>query len=57
MPAGPINGRPDLSSFAPGASPMKIILEFIEPSPGTVLVLFNDSVQLVQLEINSTIDS
>ena len=36
---------------------MKIILEFIEPSPGTVLVLFNDSVQLVQLEINSTIDS
>ncbi len=39
-PEGPTNGRPCLSSWKPGPSPMKSNLAFAGPSPGTACVRF-----------------
>src|SRR3954454_22132360 len=38
LPAPPTNGRPDSSSFAPGASPTSMTAAVALPSPGTMFV-------------------
>ncbi|MBS1268704.1 MAG: hypothetical protein MAG458_01436 [Nitrosopumilus sp.] len=49
FPAIPINGSPLLSSFLPGASPMKITSDRKLPLPGTELVLVLHKSQFVHL--------
>ncbi len=48
FPAGPTNGRPCLSSCFPGASPIKSILAFGLPAPGTAFVAYLCKGHLVQ---------
>ena len=43
FPAAPTKGLPCWSSFFPGPSPIRRILAFLLPTPGTVCVLCSQS--------------